>query len=262
MNKDRFLNVLRWQLMLSKQQLVTFALAFFAIIAVPQALGLLISRDANTQVETTSIALLALSAYIIMAGTRMFVHIKTRQQRIHDFMLPATTKEKFVARYLVIAVALPLVAVVGFLAGDLVQYLLTLVFGSAGTASAVSYAMETVSGLDRIGFGTMSATVSVGLSLVSLHAFFLLLGSIFHKHPMILSWSVLMLLNFLVLTVGTGVVYGLSLLQNQGYVVIVYDTWLKVALSLLSIAFTVFCYRFAYRRYTRLQVIDNKWLNI
>lgn len=261
MNKDRFLNVLRWQLTLSKRQLVTFALVFFAIIAIPQALGLLISRDANTQVETAIVAMVAISVYMAVAGMSVFTHLKTRQQRINDFMLPATTKEKFIARYLVIAVALPLAAIVGFLAGDAVQYLLTLVFGSDGAGSATRYAMESIRGLGRIDFGMAMGKVSFAMSLLALHAFFLMLGSVFHKHPMILSLVTFMLVNFLLLILGGLAVKGIIVLQSNGYVVMIYNNWLDVVMSLVGMAITVLCYRFAYRKYTRLQVIDNKWLN-
>lgn len=261
MKKDRFLNVLRWQLTLSKQKIVTFALVFFAIIAIPQAMGLLISSDANTQVSTANTSLFALFVYLVVTGAGVFTHLKTRQQRINDFMLPATTKEKFIARYLVMVVALPLAAIAGFLAGDVVQYLLTLVFGSDGANSATVYAMETISGMRRIEVGMTPYVVSMWVAVVSLHAFFLLLGSVFHKRPLIMSLVVFMLVNFLFVILGGLAVRGIITLWENGYVVTVYDTWCNVVLSLIGIAFTVFCYRFAYRKYTRLQVINNKWLN-
>lgn len=261
MKKDRFLNVLRWQLMLSKQRLVTFALVFFAIIAIPQALGLLIDRGANTQVETAHVAMFALSVYLTMAGTTIFTHLKTRQQRINDFMLPASTKEKFIARYVVIVVALPLAAIVGFLAGDAVQYLLSLVFGSDVAGSATRYTIEAIRGLHRFYTGIYHEMFSLVMAVVSLHAFFLLLGSIFHKHPLVLSLVIFMLVNFLFLILGGLALKGIVMLQEHGYVITLYDTWCDVALSLVGIAFSVFCYWFAYRKYARLQVINNKWRN-
>lgn len=261
MNKDRFLNVLRWQLTLGKQKLVTFALVFFAIIAIPQALGLLIDSGANTQVETATVAMVALSLYLVVAGTSIFAHLKTRQQRINDFMLPASTKEKFIARYIVVVVALPLAAIVGFLAGDVVQHLLTLVFGSDGAGWATSYAVESMRGMQRVDVGMEAYGVSLWLALIALHAFFLLLGSVFHKHPLVLSLASFMLVNFFFLIIAGMAVKGISTLNDRGYVVTLYNTWCNVAWSLVSIAITVLCYWSAYRKYARLQVINNKWLN-
>ena len=251
MKKDRFLNVLRWQLTLSKRQIATFALVFFAIVAIPQAMGLMISDNANTASSTSGTALFALSVYLMMAGTSVFTHLKTRQQRINDFMLPATTKEKFIARYLVIAVALPLAAIIGFLAGDVVQRLLSFIFGNDNAGWATGYALEAIGYFHDFNVGMAAYSVSACVSVVALHAFFLLLGSIFHKHPLVMSLLVFLVVDFLLLTLGALWVKGLVKLQADGYVVMVYDNWVNL----------VFCYRFAYRKYTRLQVINNKWLN-
>lgn len=76
-----------------------------------------------------------------------------------------------------------------------------------------------------------------------------------------MSLLVFLVVNFLLLTLGALWVKGLVKLQADGYVVMVYDNWVNLVLTVLGIAFTVFCYRFAYRKYTRLQVINNKRLN-
>ncbi len=262
MKKDRFLNVLRWQLALSKRQIVLFTLVFFAVIAIPQMFGLLIERDADTSGEAAIIATLLLSTYMVVGtGVSVFSHLKTRQQRINDFMLPATTKEKFIARCMVIMVALPLAAIVGFLAGDLVQCLVTLVFGSNGVDSATSNAISWVRGIGWINNETVPYAITAVLSIIALQAFFLLLGSIFHKHPLVMSVLAFFVANMLAMTV-VGLATKVCLeLGDAGYVITVYDLWASVAVSLFCVAFIVFCYWFAYRKYTRLQVINNKWIN-
>ena len=40
MNKNRFLQVLRWELLLSKRQIATMALTFFGLVVIPQILTL------------------------------------------------------------------------------------------------------------------------------------------------------------------------------------------------------------------------------
>ena len=188
MNKDRFLNVLRWQLTLSKRQLLIFGLVIFAIISIPQAFGLLISRHADTASVTSINAMVAISAYLVMGGVSVFTNLKTRQQRINEFMLPASNKEKFLARYLVMVVAMTFAAMVGFLAGDLVQWLLTLAFGSAAPTSATGCLIESIKGMTFAFSGdAFTYVVPMTLSLVSLHALFLLLGSLFNKHALVLS---------------------------------------------------------------------------
>ncbi len=262
MNKDRFLNVLRWQLTLSKRQLLIFGLVIFAIISIPQAFGLLISRHADTASVTSINAMVAISAYLVMGGVSVFTHLKTRQQRINEFMLPASNKEKFLARYLVMVVAMSFAAMVGFLAGDLVQWLLTLAFGSAAPTSATGCLIESIKGMTFAFSGDASTyVVPMTLSLVSLHALFLLLGSLFNKHALVLSVFSFFGLNTVIMMLIGLVTKVMFSLGEAGYVITIYDDWCAVVASLVNVAFIIVCFRLAYRRYTRLQVINNKWIN-
>lgn len=262
MNKDRFLNVLRWQLTLSKRQLLIFGLVIFAIISIPQAFGLLISRDAETASTTVITAMTAISVFLVMAGVSVFTNLKTRQQRINEFMLPASNKEKFLARYLVMVVAMTIAAMVGFLAGDLVQCLLTLVFGSVAPTSATGCLIDNIKGMTFAFSGDASTyVVPMALSLVSLHALFLFFGSVFNRHALVMSILAFFGLNTVIMMlIGlfTKVMFSLG---EAGYVITIYDDWCAVVASLVNVAFIIVCFRLAYRRYTRLQVINNKWIN-
>ena len=262
MNKDRFLNVFRWQLTLSKRQLLVFGLVFFAIIAIPQAFGLLISRDAETASTTVITIMTAISVYWVMAGVSVFTNLKTRQQRINELMLPASNKEKFLARYLIMVVAMTIAAMVGFLAGDLVQCLLTLVFGSAAPTSATGCLIDNLKGMTLAFSGDASTyVVPMALSLVSLHALFLLFGSVFNKHALVMSILSFFGLNMVIMTLVGLVTKLIFSLGEAGYVITVYDDWCAVVASIFNVAFIIVCFWLAYRRYTRLQVINNKWIN-
>lgn len=262
MNKDRFLNVLRWQFTLSKRQLLIFGLVIFAIIAIPQALGLLITRDADTASVTSINAMFGISVFLVMAGVSVFSNLKTRQQRVNEFMLPASNKEKFLARYLIMVLAMTIAAMVGFLTGDLVQWLLTLAFGSAAPTSATGYLIESLKGMTFAFSGDASAyVVPMTLSLVSLHALFLLFGSVFNKHALVMSIVSFFGLNMVIMTLVGLVTKVIFSLGEAGYVITVYDDWCAVVASVVNVAFIVACFWLAYRRYTRLQVINNKWIN-
>ena len=50
-------------------------------------------------------------------------------------------------------------------------------------------------------------------------------------------------------------------LLGSGYTIIIYNYWLEAATYIIGLLIVVFCYRFAFRRYTRLQVINNQWIN-
>ena len=74
----------------------------------------------------------------------------------------------------------------------------------------------------------------------------------------ILTWMGLGILLLMFSALAAGL---LTKFLNSGYTIIVYDAWWKVIYFVASLAIIVFCYWFAFRRYTRLQVINNQWIN-
>jgi hypothetical protein len=110
MNKNRFLQVLRWQLLLSKRQIITMMLAFFGLLVIPQMIMLILKPVSDSAFSMTMFSIVFFLVYIVTCGAGIFTNLKTRQQRINDFMLPASNLEKFISRYLVLIIAIPLAA--------------------------------------------------------------------------------------------------------------------------------------------------------
>lgn len=269
MNKNRFLQVLRWEQLLSKRHLVTMALTFFGIVVIPQLLVLIIKNDSDSTFTTGKIVFAFLLAYFLLCGATIFSSLRSRQQRINNFMLPASNKEKFIARYLVLVVAMPVAAIAGFLIGDLVQHLLTMIFGSNPAQWAVSSAADSIihtsfsgnlmyiNGQDY----TLNGVAGLLMALIVEHACFLFFGSIFHKHPLVMAILTWMGLGILLLCGATAGGYMLSELLGSGYTITLYNYWWEALYYVFATALIVFCYWFAFRRYTRLQVINNQWIN-
>ena len=266
---SRFLQLLRWELLLSKRQIATMALAFLGLVVIPQIIALILNpRDSDSTYVTGKIAFGFLIAYLVLCGATIFSSLRSRQQRINNFMLPASNKEKFFARYLVLVVAMPVAAIIGFLAGDLVQHLLTMVFGNnaqwAASSAAESFAQASFSGnlLYVNGQDYMfNGRTALLMAFITEHACFLFFGSIFHKHPLVMALLSWMSLGILLLSGMAGIGYLLSELLDSGYTITLYDYWFEALIFAFSLAFTVFCFWFAFRRYTRLQVINNQWIN-
>ena len=259
MNKNRFLQVLRWELLLSKRQITTMALTFFGMVVIPQILTLLVFRSSSSSAYTMGIlCAIALFAYMLCSGALIFSSLRSRQQRINDFMLPASNKEKFVARYLVLVVAMPLAAIAGFFVGDVLQYLMSLIINS--DAAQWSGIFHFYTNLDDAP-SPLEGFFAILFGAVMQHACFLFFGSIFHKHPLrmaILTW---MGLGIVLLMIGAFAARILAEVLHSGYTITLYDAWLKALYYIINIIIIVFCYRFAYHRYTRLQVINNQWIN-
>lgn len=270
MNKNRFLQVLRWELLLGKRQIANSFLASFTLIVIPQILVLIVKPSYDSTVTMGILCAIGLCAYIVLCGSFIFSRLRSRQQRINNFMLPASNSEKFIARYLMLILATPLAAIAGFLAGDLVQHLLTMAFGAAPALWALTSLNDFFSNLFNAGPAVIDyndlgsiygGPWAFALGLIAQHAVFLFFGSLFHKHPLvmgILSW---MALNMLILTVVSVILKQIFDLVASDYSITLYDSWWLAIGYAVNIAITVFCYWFAYRRYTRLQVINNQWIN-
>lgn len=263
MNKNRFLQVLRWELLLSKRQIATMALTFFGLVVIPQILTLVFKSSSSSAYTMGSLCSVALSAYLLCSGALIFSSLRSRQQRINNFMLPASNKEKFIARYLVLVVAMPLAAIAGFFAGDVLQYLMSLMINS----DAAQWATSGGSGNFHL-YSNLNGDPSpvegflvILIGAITQHACFLLFGSIYHKHPLVMAVLTWMGLGIALLMLGALAANLLTEFLNSGYTIILYDVWWKVLYFVVSIALIIFCYWFAFRRYTRLQVINNRWIN-
>lgn len=266
---SRFLQVLRWELLLSKRQIATMSLTFFGLVVIPQIFTLVFKSSSSSAYTTGIISSVALTAYLLCSGALIFSSLRSRQQRINNFMLPASNKEKFIARYLVLVVAMPLAAIAGFLAGDVLQYLMSLIINSNAAQWATSAFTENISNSGLSNFyvningdpSPVEGFFAILLVAIVQHACFLLFGSIYHKHPLvmaILTWMGLGILLLMLSALAAGL---LTKFLNSGYTIIVYHAWWEVIYFVASLAIIVFCYWFAFLRYTRLQVINNQWIN-
>lgn len=270
MNKNRFFQVLRWELLLSKKQLATMALTFLGLVVIPQMVTLLFKSDSSSAYTMGLFCTILLYTYFVLCGALVFSSLRTRQQRINNFMLPASNKEKFLARYFVLVIAMPVAALVGFLAGDVLQYLISLMINSNGAQWATHAICDSADNSSVVfnvyhNFDSEMTPVegffTVLLGTFAQHACTLLFGSVYHKHPLVLSVLTWMGIGLALLTIGALTAYWLTSFFNGGYIIVLYDFWWKLFAYVFNIAFIVFCYWFAYRRYTRLQVINNRWIN-
>ena len=269
MNKNRFLQVLRWELLLSKRQMATMALTFFGLVVIPQILTLVFKSSSSSAYTMGIISSVALSAYLLCSGALIFSSLRSRQQRINSFMLPASNKEKFIARYLVLVVAMPLAAIAGFLVGDVLQLLMSMIINCDAARWASVALMEELNHSGIFNFylhlngepAPVEGFFMVLSGVITQHASFLLFGSIYHKHPLVMAILTWMGIGILLLMLGALAASLLTEFLNSGYTIILYDAWWKALYYVLNIALIVFCYWFAFRRYTRLQVINNQWIN-
>lgn len=259
--------MLRWQMTLNLRNIISFAVVPFAFVVVSQVLTLAFSRGYGSAVDTFISPLFgtALFVYFVICGAFIFTHLKTRQQRINEFMLPATNAEKFIARYLLLILVFPLAGIIGYVAGDVVQLIITFIVNSDLAHSAVKLpnAEFSVFGMMPEGNGLQGVEVVVSSVLLYLlyHASVLLIGSIFHKHPLLMVFVIWFLISTALAAVGFGVMLLSASLIEEGYTIVIYKSWGMAIGDVVMLVLVVLFYMLAYRRYTRLQVINNQWIN-
>lgn len=207
----------------------------------------------------------------IFCGSRIFINMKTKASRSLFLMLPATNMEKFISRLLYTVLGTFLMIVASWMIADIIQLVFSLFLTPGMQGSLVGKAFEELflnNNLDsshfivRNGTSVLGQTFPVGMVLFSLtlftHSFFTLGGTVFRK-----SATLLTICSSFILMFATAMIS--SFVDEDVLVHFVHsmepDTfgWLMVMVLLLL---SVFNYWAAYKLFTHMQIINNKWFNI
>lgn len=181
--------------------------------------------------------------------------LDTRQQRINEMMLPATNLEKFLARVLLVSVVYPLLIAFAFIAADGLQQLATMIIFHGGRASLTAAWYDFSQGQ---GIGS---PLWVKAIVVLLTNSFALLGGMFFRKA---AWLKTLISLFVILAVVvTGIIAFVSFLYKHSNYELVFaeDTVSTVISNLICIGLILLMYWSSYKLYTRLQVINNRWIN-
>lgn len=267
-NIHRFGNTLLWQIADSKKTCLNFLAFSFLFSIVGELFNFMLQLDFKMmspldlrKMQANNVATFFYAiffVYMLTFGTLIVSNISDKTRRINAFILPASKLEKFVSRYIFLFIIIPLLAIVGLFAGDLVQMLvLKIVTGDA-------YSI-TLCFLNRLGEMFDSENVcTTFFSAWFIHSFLLLLGTCFRRHAWIKSALVavgIAIVISLVSIVGTKEILDLIYGEHNYNVVLINSPWVTVAICLGFFAVTVFNYLASFRIYTRMQAINNKWYN-
>lgn len=197
-----------------------------------------------------------------IGGTFIFSNIRSRQQRMAFFMLPASAAEKFMVRYVAVTVGLAVAFVVALAVADLLRWLLDQLLGPADMrsvfcaffAKSSSGVQAVIAGSLRSGFADSRLVVACLMAfLVWLHSLYLLGGVFFRRNPWLFT-TISMIICLYLLAAGR---VGRLLPALNGH----YDVWFAVVTAIFALL-TVADYRLAFRLFRRMQVVNNKWVNV
>lgn len=204
---------------------------------------------------------------ITLYGANIIRDLKTKQQRIDELVLPATSLEKFTARVLASTVLILIIIVAGIMVADVLQMLINMLLHKGTFASFCLSSFNVASTELQTSIIAIENVVHKPirfmflLTLISGNAFYLLGGMLFRKTAWLKTTLAVIVISIALFSMFVGyayVVYGYT-----NYVVYMpewmQESWFNITLLIVQ---TCACYYFAYRIYCRLQAINTRWLNI
>ena len=247
-NIKRFINTFVWTLEASKKELITSVVSLFFVFSLVLTLGSTTHVFNNIEFASgfcTGIFFV----YVMISGCWIGSNLKTKQQIIMYKMLPASNLERFLSRYFYITFIWIMGGILAFAAADLVQIIVNIIIGNEVKSSipfiyiAISDGSE--EGLPFIEF------LAMYLVYVWIHSLYILGGVFFRKNQFVLTT----LVNIVLAIVLT------KIIKETGIFIFIDDiqTTFIIVFLILLIALN---YYLSYKLFCRIQVINNKWINL
>ena len=269
---NRFGRTLRWSALMTKKEALTnlASMTFaFAVLAVVQVMSSRNVPDIVAEHNFQSFTSFALFVFLIICsigGCWIFSNMKTKEQRITFKMLPATDLEKFVARALYATIVWWLMAFVAFCLADLFRMLVSLIAGVSITGSAVPLFFSMISANTDVNINSLNTNdVAFATAIFVMahawafwvHSLYILGGTLFRRRQFVqttLAHCVIGLVFTPILINFVDTSYAVALRET-----IISMVWVA---AVVFIVWGLVDWWLSYRIFRRMQVINNKWLNI
>lgn len=268
---SRLLMVMRWDVFTNLKTYLnmtlgmTFALLPFLIMQLYQ-----LSKQDQLSPDTIDLSYWGMSQYVLMIfsiamymmATQIFMVMKTTGQREQFLMLPASNLEKYISRFLFSTLGAAVAMITAIVVSDLVQLIFSFLLLPGHHQSVC---LSTVALLWKIWTTFIENIDSTGALLLSLlivtcgvlvHSFFILCGTLFRKHTIVVTTILFIAMTYLVIYVIESVPGTITTCLNHGD-----NSWL-FSLLIAELLLGGFQYWLSYKVFTRMQVICNKWINL
>lgn len=268
---SRLLMVMRWDMFTNLKSYLnmmlgmTFALLPFFIMQLYQ-----LSKQYQLFPDTIDLSYLGMSQYVLMIfsiamymmATQIFMVMKTTGQREQFLMLPASNLEKYISRFLFSTLGAAVAMITAIVVSDLVQLIFSFVLLPGHHQSVC---LSTMALLWKIWTTFIESIDSTGALLLSLlivtcgvlvHSFFILCGTLFRKHTIVVSGILFIVMTYLVIYVIESVPDTITTCLMHGD-----NSWI-FCLLIAELLLAGFQYWLSYKVFTRMQVICNRWINL
>lgn len=269
---NRFGSVLKWNALMTKKEILTNTASMtfaFVVLAVVQVMS---SRNESDMVVAdnfnsfTSFALFVFLIICSIGGCWIFNNMKTKEQRITFKMLPATDLEKFVARALYATIVWWLMAFVAFCLADLFRMLVSLIAGIDIVKSAIPDFLNMLFGGNDHNisiFGETDMTYVLPLTFAAnawafwVHSLYILGGALFRRRQFVLTTLAHCIIGLAFTPIIVDFVDSLDKATAEQ----MFCTVMWTAGSVFTLLFLLNWW-LSYKIFRRMQVINNKWLNL
>lgn len=268
---SRLLMVMRWDVFTNLKTYLnmtlgmTFALLPFFIMQLYQ-----LSKQYQLFPDAIDLSYWGMSQYVLMIfsiamymmATQIFMVMKTTGQREQFLMLPASNLEKYISRFLFSTLGAAVAMITVIVVSDLVQLIFSFLLLPGHHQSVC---LSTMALLWKIWTTFIESIDSTGALLLSLlivtcgvlvHSFFILCGTLFRKHTIVVTTILFIAMTYLVIYVIESVPGTITTCLNHGD-----NSWL-FSLLIAELLLGGFQYWLSYKVFTRMQVICNKWINL
>lgn len=289
-DKTRFVKLLKWEMMTERKDYMRFAIGIaltltFLFCATIIALYF---DDVNGYPEDVmlefkkgiamKLSVFAWTVYlftIFLGASFVFKNVATKQQRIAFFSLPASNLEKFLVRLLHVMIGYPLCFLVALAFADIMQLFLSFILLKGPDYSVVVKMItmlyspiyneingEIIKGWLLFPNGFTLVGIMESLSYLTFfafnYAFWIFCGTLFRRNAWLLTLASQVVIGFVVIMIFRVLSFpSIGNLLNE-------SSALALAYLFIAIAWVVIALMYwgSYRLFSRMQVINNKWLNV
>ena len=267
---NRFMNLLKYEIFTESKGFargaigLTIGLAFFFMTKLYFERGLL--QEIPIYSNLADVALFVGFVLMMVAGCSIFKNLLSKQNRITFLSLPASNLEKYISRFIWVNVGYAIMFVIAVIFADLLLALFSLMLGLGvhGSVTVTLFAelfeSKTTVLYSRIlnpgYFSVMVCTI-----MLFMQSSWTLLGTLSRKNAWL--WT-------LCIQVFLGTSWAMAIFGSDSFLI---QLWLSFHSTLghdlffwthiiLGLAASALMYWGSYRIFCRMQVINNKWLNV
>ena len=267
---NRFMNLLKYEIFTESKGFargaigLTIGLAFFFMTKLYFKRGLL--QEIPIYSILADVALFVGFVLMMVAGCSIFKNLLSRQNRITFLSLPASNLEKYISRFIWVNVGYAIMFVIAVIFADLILALFSLMLGLGvhGSVTVTLFAglfeSKTTVLYSRIlnpgYFSVMVCTI-----MLFMQSSWTLLGTLFRKNAWLWTLCIQVILGTSWVMAISGPDSFLSQLWHSFHSTLGHDLFFWTHI-ILGLAASALMYWGSYRIFCRMQVINNKWLNV